>query len=361
MGGRMFARSKLGAGDWVEVRSKEEILATLDANGRLDNLPFMPEMFEYCGQRFRVWKRAHKTCDTVNKTGGRRLSDAVHLEDARCSGKAHGGCEASCLLFWKEAWLKRVEGSALKPLHISSGARAGCDESTVRAAAQAPGSSAADPTYVCQATLLPQFTSPLAWWDFRQYVDDYRWGNVTLEQLLSGAAYVVFFALAKPGRRIRRRLSPALIRLYERWQSLRGGVPFPRRTGSIPPGEKTPSPPPLDLESGEWVRVRSYPDILATLDGNNKNRGLYFDAEEVPYCGGTYRVRSRVSKIIDEKTGKMRPLKNRVIILEGVYCQARYSDRRMFCPRAIYSFWREAWLERVQPPSRPEESGSPRV
>jgi len=347
----MFGRSKLGAGDWVEVRSKAEILATLDANGRLDNLPFMPEMFEYCGQRFRVWKRAHKTCDTVNRTGGRRLSDAVHLENARCSGKAHGGCEAACLLFWKEAWLKRVGGSEQSSPRTSSRAGEGCDESTVGAAAQAPGSSPTDPTYVCQATLLPQFTSPLAWWDFRQYVDDYRWGNVTLEQLLSGAAYVLFFALAKPGQRMRRRLSPALIRLYDRWQSLRRGVPFPRRSGSIPSGEKTPSPPPLKLQPGEWARVKSYPEILATLDTKNMNRGLYFDAEEVPYCGGTYRVRSRVSKIIDEKTGKMRPLKNGGVILEGVYCQARYSDKRMFCPRAIYPFWCDAWVERTQPPS----------
>ena len=33
----------LRAGDWVEVRSKEEILATLDENGRLQELPFMPQ------------------------------------------------------------------------------------------------------------------------------------------------------------------------------------------------------------------------------------------------------------------------------------------------------------------------------
>jgi hypothetical protein len=54
------------AGDWVEVRSKEEILKTLDKNGRLEELPFMPQMFDYCGQRFRVYKRARKTCDTVS-------------------------------------------------------------------------------------------------------------------------------------------------------------------------------------------------------------------------------------------------------------------------------------------------------
>ena len=31
-------------GDWVEVKSKDEILSTLDENGRLDGLPFMPHI-----------------------------------------------------------------------------------------------------------------------------------------------------------------------------------------------------------------------------------------------------------------------------------------------------------------------------
>ena len=56
---------KLRAGEWVEVKSKEEILRTLDTNGELDGMPFMPEMFAFCGKRFQVYKRAHKTCDTV--------------------------------------------------------------------------------------------------------------------------------------------------------------------------------------------------------------------------------------------------------------------------------------------------------
>src|SRR6267142_1519493 len=48
----------LRAGHWVEVRSADEILATLDDRGALDALPFMPEMLQYCGKRFRVFKRA---------------------------------------------------------------------------------------------------------------------------------------------------------------------------------------------------------------------------------------------------------------------------------------------------------------
>src|SRR5690242_18854317 len=101
---------KLSAGEWVEVRSREEILATLDEKGQLEKLPFMPEMFQFCGRRFQIWKRAHKTCDTVNKTGGRRLDNAVHLEELRCNGGAHGNCQAGCLIFWREEWLKPVAG-----------------------------------------------------------------------------------------------------------------------------------------------------------------------------------------------------------------------------------------------------------
>jgi hypothetical protein len=51
-------RLDLKVGDWVVVRSREEILRTLDKNGQLEGLPFMPEMFEVCEQQFRVFKRA---------------------------------------------------------------------------------------------------------------------------------------------------------------------------------------------------------------------------------------------------------------------------------------------------------------
>ena len=50
----------LKVGDLVEVRSAEEIRATLDENGELDGLPFMPEMLAFCGRRLTVHKVAHK-------------------------------------------------------------------------------------------------------------------------------------------------------------------------------------------------------------------------------------------------------------------------------------------------------------
>src|SRR5258706_9654215 len=112
---------KACAGDWVEVLSKEEILRTLDKNGQLEGLPFMPQMFKYCGKHFRVFKRAHKTCDTVFPIRGRKMSNAVHLE-TRCDGEAYGGCQAGCLIFWKEAWLKRVGKEDIRDLKSQSNA-----------------------------------------------------------------------------------------------------------------------------------------------------------------------------------------------------------------------------------------------
>ena len=59
------AIGKFHSGDQVTVRSPEEILSTLDADGTLDGLPFMPEMLEWCGKSLRVERRAEKTCVSV--------------------------------------------------------------------------------------------------------------------------------------------------------------------------------------------------------------------------------------------------------------------------------------------------------
>jgi hypothetical protein len=81
------------------------------------------------------------------------------------------------------------------------------------------------------------------------------------------------------------------------------------------PGEPTLSGT-LDLQPGELIRVKSHEEILKTVDSSNRNRGMYWDAELVSYCGGTYRVLKRVSRLIDEKTGKMIEMKNSCIVLD---------------------------------------------
>jgi hypothetical protein len=103
----------------------------------------------------------------------------------------------------------------------------------------------------------------------------------------------------------------------------------------------------LQLKAGDVVRIRPFKEILGTIDKQNQNRGMGFDAEMVPFCGKVFRVRTRVEKFIDERTGYLRRMKTPAVILEGVYCQSRYSEDRVFCPRRIFAWWREVWLEKV--------------
>jgi hypothetical protein len=336
--------SKLKVGDWVEVRAKDEILRTLDSNGRLDGIPFMPEMFAFCGKRFQVFKRAHKTCDTVFPVRGRRVADTVHLE-TRCDGSLHGGCEAGCLIFWKQAWLKPLNQTVTYDCNPKMSSSE-CKESDVLRSTQTSSPQGRLPMYVCQATQLPYATTNLEWWDLRQYIEDYTSGNVGLDRILSGFAYMTYYALSRAGIGLGRPMRW----FYDKFHLLWRGTPFPRKRGSIPDGQSTPTAT-LGLRPGELVRIKSYEEILKTLNTSNTNRGLYFDAEEVPYCGGEYKVLRRVSKIIDEKTGLMQEMKTPSVILESVICESRYSECRLFCPRSIYPYWREIWLERVKPDS----------
>lgn len=340
--------SQFTVGDWVEIRSREEILKTLDGKGQMDGMPFMPEMFGFCGQRFQVYKRAHKTCDTVFPVRGRRVDRAVHLQ-TRCDGSAHGGCQAGCLIFWKEAWLKTVGGSSHTDLRMPesqtsvSDAAASVSEANVLAGTRVPNENREAAPYVCQATQLPYATTKLEWWDLRQYIEDYRSGNVGLWRIVRGMTYSMYYHLSQAGCGV----GAPMRWFYDKFHSLWRGTCFPRKGGSIPHGQTTPSAT-LDLQPGELVRVKSQAEILQTISTLNMNRGLGWDAEMVPYCGGTYRVLKRVTQIIDEKTGKMQHMKTPCVILEDVICGARYSGCRMFCPRSIYPYWREIWLERVE-------------
>jgi hypothetical protein len=336
---------KLRAGDVVEVRSEQEILATLDECGAIDGLPFMPEMLEFCGKRFRVEKRADKTCNTITIMESRRLYDTVHLEDLRCSGQAHAGCQAQCYLFWKEAWLKRVDHrsgnqSAPRPALPSSpsGAELRCDRACLEQHTRrldAPNDG--EIYYRCQATDLLKASTPLPWWDLRQYARDVLSGNIGVLDLLKGALFHLF------QKTLRITAYRSQIRAYNCLQSWRGGAPYPFLRGTL---DKTPHET-MDLRPGELVQIKSYEEILATLSKKNKNRGLFFGEEMVPYCGSVHRVRSRVDHMVDEKTGKIMKLPGECLILEGVVCRAHYSERRLFCPRNIYPYWREIWLKRV--------------
>ncbi len=341
----------LRRGECVEVRSEEEILATLDEKGELEGLPFQPEMLRFCGEQFPVYRRADKSCDTISgSVGGLRLQRCVHLEALRCDGTNHGGCQAACLFFWKEAWLRRVEpatGGLLWRRLMAREQDPGlpdpeepCTRDALDQWSLRPEShDTAKPAYRCQVTQLLEASKPMVWNEWDQYLRDWLSGNVSLGYLLKIAVLrgCAQFVIGR-GFSLRVKVYNGLARLF-------GESPWPFHPGKLE--SKTPRET-LDLETGELVRVKSHDEIRSTLNQNQANRGLQWAPEMARYCGGTFRVRDRVSRLLDEKTGELVEMHSDCIILDDVWCRSECSSNRLFCPRAIYPYWREIWLERVE-------------
>ena len=98
-------------GDIVRIRSKEEILRTLDKNNRLKGCLFMDEMWQYCETEHKILKKVNNFYDEANyrmcKTRNTVLLDGIH-----CSGhfeRYNQSCDRYCLLFWKEEWLEKIK------------------------------------------------------------------------------------------------------------------------------------------------------------------------------------------------------------------------------------------------------------
>lgn len=317
-------------GDLVEVRSPAEILATLDEKGALDRLPFMPEMAAFCGQRFAVDRRTEKICDTIRYTGSRRIHDGLFLADLRCNGASHDGCQAECKMVWKEAWLRPVSAGLPAPSPPKAAdLQALIDRTSRHMKYTVEVEGKTEERWWCQNTELPNASEHLRLWDPRNYIREYTCGNVSFGTFLKVTSRAV---LQEPQRKL-------------------GMIDEIHLKGTR---EKGVVDPLLNLQPGELVQVKSIEEIRETLTPEGRNRGLWFDREMMPYCGGTYRVRQRVTRIIDEyRDGRMVVMKTPSVTLEGVTCSGEYSLRRWFCPRSIVLYWREAWLRRVEPAPPP--------
>src|SRR5262245_23583587 len=316
---------RLRRGDRVVVRSPEEILKTLDGDGTLHGLPFMPEMLDWCGRTFSVERRVAKTCVALAPSvyPNRRFAedDVVVLAGPRCDGSGHDGCKRSCKILWKEAWLRPVESDEAPAPPTAAG----------RAACLARLKTMSDAThYFCQTTALPQATEPFPGkkklWMLRVALREIRDGDRTLPELLR---MLVLWCWQRLVRKVHR----------DRW--LAG------------PGGRTPTAS-VGLVPGERIRVKSRAEVVATLDAYRSNRGLGVCHEMTRCYGAEAEVRQRIDRIIDEKTALMRELRNTVslqnvkgwgIDMPDAACLC--FDELGDCPRGEMMFWREIWLERL--------------
>jgi len=100
--------SNLQPGEFVQVRSMREISLTLDERGRQKGLYFMPEMEQFCGKRFKIFKKVETIL--LESTGELRKlrSPTLFLEGVLCDGENQGGCDRACFHFWRDEWLMRI-------------------------------------------------------------------------------------------------------------------------------------------------------------------------------------------------------------------------------------------------------------
>lgn len=99
----------------------------------------------------------------------------------------------------------------------------------------------------------------------------------------------------------------------------------------------------LGLKPGERVEVKSWNEILETLDDKGKFKGLVFTPEMKKLCSQEFRVFKRLEFMFDECTRGKRRLKN-TVLLEGAMC----TGEGIGCDRSCFHYWRELWLRRAR-------------
>jgi hypothetical protein len=100
---------QIGPGDWVRVRSRNEINKTLNRFRNTRGCTFFPEMYNFCGGKYKVLKEVEHFFDE-SKHKMLKCSGILLLEECYCSGAVTylGRCNRNCLLFWQANWLERL-------------------------------------------------------------------------------------------------------------------------------------------------------------------------------------------------------------------------------------------------------------
>ena len=96
-------------GEVVKVRSKEDVMATLDNWKKLKGCGFMTEMEQYCGTIQRVKKQVRNFMDERDYLV-KKCKNMYILDGLMCEGvKDFGPCDRSCYFFWRAEWLEKVD------------------------------------------------------------------------------------------------------------------------------------------------------------------------------------------------------------------------------------------------------------
>ncbi len=319
---RWLAQKILGhdliVGDLVEIRSWAEIQSTLDKNGCLEGLPFMPEMLSMCGKQARVFRSMNRLFDYRKTRKMRHMDGAVLLVDTVCDGSSHGGCEAACHTIWKSDWLRRVDLS-ISPKETVRDHRSDRGSGDFSKEVRSPLEwGTRPPNYSCQLTQLNAASMPIGKRSFVNFLRPIVAGNVTLRGFVIGW----------------------MTHLFNVVQHKRQGVSFPEIDVEVKDLARIPE---LSLNVGDKVFVRGLKEIRSTLNAKLEHRGMGFEDDMLKYCGQPLYVHSEIKKLIDIVTGEMRTMKTPAYYLRGIHFSG---ERQQFNAQWEPLFWRSVWLRR---------------
>lgn len=156
------------------------------------------------------------------------MRTTVFLQDLRCDGEFHDGCQRNCLLFWTEAWLQPAEHDAQSPPTAPAQVR-----EVMRAAQQLP--TRRGDRYTYQSTELYDATHDLSRWNIAPWLKEIARGELTIRAFVQ----IVTETLAH--------------RLFG-WRHPDALVGTAERKGD------------LKLEAGSWVDVKASKETEAELD-----------------------------------------------------------------------------------------------
>ena len=211
------------------------------------------------------------------------------------------------MIFWREAWLRKIDEASAQTDASSHGSE------KLRNRLKTTSS---PKTYFCQASELFKAAPQLSRWErFGKCISEIRAGNCNSLQMVQSIAIWVAW-------RIRR----VFLGAYARGNN-----------------KSTPVQS-LNLQPGELVRVKSMQSIIQTLNEAAHNRGLWFSPDMRLSCAGQRRVERRIDKLIVDGTGEMRQLRN-TVYLEGSMCGCAHVAFGG-CSRGEFVYWREIWLSR---------------
>lgn len=292
-------------GEVVRIRTREEILLTLDANSSLDGCLFAGQMLDWCNTTQRVLKVVRCVFDECEYRMYETKYPFYILDGLICDGcvsEFEHVCDHGCQLLWHEEWLE--EGSENYVFETDESIQCGIDEKTENT----PTESILAPRS-CQLKAIDEIKNRNSWFEnIMQYRITILWSvKINFIYTLN-----------------------SLSRLFAANQNKYG--------------ENLPSDG--DIRPGDAVRVLGKNELKTILDAGNKYKGCQFVPEMFQFCDKEFVVLKTVKYFFDERQKRMCRC-NDIYLLSGVMCSGRRRAFSIPCDRSCFYFWHKHWLRKI--------------